>query len=113
MEAKAPEVAKQVEPKTHKQLVREVFNDAVKAQIGGNKEHGWGIADSSAVIDQIIANFHEKVMENKGATGEMMQAIEEVINPSQFRQKLESAKILTKGESKRERKENLLDSLTS
>lgn len=105
--------AKANEPKTHKQLVKETAAAAVKAQIGGNREHGWGLADSSAVIDQIVAEHHEAVAKNKGLTAEMLAAIEEVINPSAFRLKLESDSVnmLNKGESRKAKRESFLSSM--
>ena len=75
---------------------------AVKAQVGQNREHGWGQADSMAAITAILA-------EEIGAAPDAMllEAIDHVVNPSAFRQKLESVKrsdgqtILQKHEGKK------------
>jgi hypothetical protein len=78
------------------------FADAVKAQIGGNKDHGWGADDSMAVIDQLIAENVAEITAAKGLPEELSGFIKGVINPSQCRQRLESKKILNK--STREQK---------
>lgn len=59
------------------------FQQAVKAQIGGDKHHGWGADDSFAVIDSLCE-----------VEPEAEPFIRAVINPSAFRQVLESQKLL-------------------
>jgi hypothetical protein len=59
------------------------FIAAVDAQIGGNKDHGWGGDDSWAVIDSLL-----------NVEPEAEPYIRAVINPSAFRQTLEGAKKL-------------------
>jgi hypothetical protein len=69
------------------------FNAAVNLQIGGDKHHGWGNKDSLAVIEAIVAKdveFHEGEAKTYTLSDEAIQFIGVVINPSAFRQQLES-----------------------
>lgn len=74
----------------------------VKAQVGQNREHGWGQADSMVAIKAILA---EEIGSDPDAM--LLEAIDHVVNPSAFRQKLESVKrsdgetILQKHEGKK------------
>ena len=84
----APPVRKDTSPKA-------VFLDAVKTRIAGNKDHGWGVDDSMAVIKALWEDN----------TGEAMDSLYEeqvkrVINPSAFRQRLEDAGALNKATRK-------------
>ena len=73
---------------------------AVKAQVGQNREHGWGQADSMAAITEILSVEIEP-------DAMLLEAIDHVVNPSAFRQKLEGVKrsdgqtILQKHEGKK------------
>jgi hypothetical protein len=90
--------------KGSKMTIKEAFQKAVKDRVGNDKDHGWGQADSLHVIETLI-------IEECGVTKEdivdLMDAISNVVNPSAFRQKLESANILNKG-SKTEKKASKL-----
>lgn len=72
---------------------QEAFQNAIKTAINGDKNHGWGANDSLAVIMAVIA-------EETGTSKEDLQGIEPlikaVINPSAFRQTLESKGVLNK-----------------
>lgn len=100
--------------------VQKAFNEAVIGQINDDRNHGWGAADSKAVIEAVIMEdvlqFRE-VKENAdkvyGPSAKAMELIGEVVNPSAFRQKLESAKrpdgqtVLAKSEKKASEKRTL------
>lgn len=73
---------------TEQSKLAKAFAECVRAAIGGDKAHGWGIADSAEVIETLIA---EDAPEGYAPSDECMKLIREVINPSQFRQKLEAA----------------------
>ena len=79
-------------PKT-KADVAETMKASVLAQIDGNRQHGWGSADSTAVIMDLIAEFAPEVA---ASNVEVISAIEigvkQVVNPSAFRQSLEPSK---------------------
>ena len=85
--------------------IEKEFADAVKAAIGDNREHGWGVEDSAEVIETLIA---AEMPEGIVPSDELMKHVRKVINPSAFRQQLEKAKrpdgktVLAPG-SKRER----------
>lgn len=88
--------------------LKETFQAAVAARIKGNKEHGWGNEDSLAVILALIADNAgceiKELEDDKAFSG----AIRSVINPSAFRQKLESKGALNKSKSTREKADDLL-----
>lgn len=94
--APTPEKAKHVNP------YEKALWKAVKAQVGMNREHGWGQADSMAAITEILT---EEIGDKPDAM--LLAAIDHVVNPSAFRQKLESVKrsdgqtILQKHEGKK------------
>jgi hypothetical protein len=88
--------------------VKEVFQTAVKHRINGDRKHGWGVDDSQAVIIALIADETGGDVKDIEANKEFCAALKEVINPSQFRQKLESAKILDKAPTREQRVDNLL-----
>lgn len=110
-------------PESKKSPILEAFQEAVKSQIGDNRNHGWGAKDSMAVIDAVVAadaseEIEKLVKEGKqpGAyslSAEATEFIEQVINPSAFRQKLESAKrpdgqtVLAKSEKNEREKRTL------
>ena len=82
------------------------FNGAVMGQVGSDRKHGWGVDDSCVVIESLIA---EVLPEGETPSDEMMKLIKLVVNPSAFRQRLESAKrpdgqsVLAESKGKREK----------
>ena len=88
--------------------VKEVFQRAVKKRINGNKDHGWGVEDSLSVIIELVADNAGVEPKDLEADPEFIEAIRSVINPSAFRQKLESANILNKGSKVERKASNLL-----
>lgn len=87
-------------------MTKEAFEKAVIARINGDREHGWGVDDSMAVIGAVFED----------ETGEKMDAetvgkwIRLVVNPSAFRQTIEGEDgkgLLNKHESRKQRKEAL------
>lgn len=86
--------------------IKQTFQASVAKRINKDKDHGWGVEDSLAVVIDLLIDEtgSEEIRENK----ELVAAVKEVINPSQFRQKLESAKILNKSKTKDEKVESLL-----
>ena len=71
-----------------------VFADAIKAQIGGNRQHGWGQDDSFSVIDAVVAEDATDAEKGKySISDEARPLIERVINPSACRQWLESKEV--------------------
>lgn len=75
--------------KLYTYMTTKAYQEAVLAQINGNKEHGWGQADSLAVIKAIV-----KDATGKELAGEAEAQVKSLINPSQFRQILEDQKVL-------------------
>jgi hypothetical protein len=76
----------------------EAFTAGVKATINGNKEHGWGVEDSVNVIGDILAN---ETGADKKDLEPLLALIKPLINPSAFRQVLESKKILNESKGKK------------
>lgn len=75
----------------------ETFRESVKAQINDDRQHGWGIEDSRNVIVDVIcedasAHNEEKPEQAYSPSKEAVELMARVINPSAFRQRLESAK---------------------
>lgn len=97
---------------TNKQKYQRQANECIIAQISGDKNHGWGLKDSSGCIDSLIADNIEDIIAAKGLPAELLSEIEQFINPSQLRQKLENAKpaLLNKA-NKTERAERRFDGL--
>jgi hypothetical protein len=98
--------AAQADPKARGKALFASFNDAVNTQIAGDKAHGWGNKDSLAVVEAIVskdAELSEGDVTKYTLTDEALQFIGVVINPSAFRQQLESKDDgrLTKVEAKR------------
>ena len=81
-----------------KTKLQTAMGQAITAAIGGDKKHGWGIDDSVEVIETLIA---EDAPDGYAPSDELMSLIREVVNPSQFRQKLEAEKMLEAPERKR------------
>lgn len=108
------ELAKaEVPVETPKLKYQRQANECIIANIGGDKNHGWGMKDSSGSIDSLIADNVEDIIKAKGLPAELLTEIEQFINPSQLRQKLENAKppLLNKT-AKREKHERRFDGLT-
>lgn len=81
---------------------KEVYIKTVISRINGDKNHGWGVDDSMAVIAAIFeSETGEKLDE------EVAKWIKRVINPSQHRQLLEGEKMLNKQETKKQQRENV------
>jgi len=78
------------------QDIEATFKASVETQINGDKQHGWGAKDSLAVVEDLLAEFAGEyaVKENAAIRDAVHRAIGKVINPSAFRQKLESKKML-------------------
>lgn len=75
--------------------VNEVFLKAVKGCVAGDRKHGWGVDDSLEVILALIADENgSDVKDIKEASPDLVKHIRMVINPSAFRQTLETKKIL-------------------
>lgn len=81
---------------------KEVVQRSIKAQINGDTSHGWGVEDSLAVILAVIEdNTGTSIETMRKDDSEFVNALKSMINPSQVRQSLETAKLLAKSESKR------------
>ena len=82
------------------EAVVETFAASVDAQLNGDKDHGWGATDSLAVIDDMLAEFAEAYAGADETSVAIVEALKQgmgkVINPSVFRQKLESKGKLNK-----------------
>ena len=82
-----------------KQNVIETFEASVETQINSDKQHGWGAKDSLNVVRDILAEF---ASEYTAAQPEIIEAVDtaisKVINPSAFRQKLESKGMLAENQ---------------
>jgi len=76
--------------------LNEAFQNAVKSRIGGNKKHGWGNDDSVEVILAVVA---EETGTDKADLQNLLPFIKVIVNPSSFRQALESTGVLEKTES--------------
>lgn len=95
--------------------IKEVAQEMVKAQIADDKNHGWGVEDSLAVIEAIVSQDAENKAEEKPdlalakyTVGEdAMKWIKKMVNPSAFRQELEKAKMLNASEGRKARVEKL------
>lgn len=85
----------------------EVVQSTGKARINGDKNHGWGVDDSLACIIAVIVE--ETGAKEIAENADFVSAIRELINPSQFRQKLETAKVLNKTESKKQKTSKILE----
>lgn len=100
-----PPQGEQTDAKALGKALWAVLQATIDAQIGGNKDHGWGAKDSLAVIENIVAE--DAALSKCGdvvkysLSDEAMRMIAEVINPSAFRQQLEKAKRLNKSENVR------------
>jgi hypothetical protein len=75
---------------------QEKFQEQIKTQINGDKNHGWGADDSVAVILAVVA---EETGTDVSDLSGIIPLIKAVVNPSQFRQSLESKSILNKAAS--------------
>jgi len=70
-------------------MIKEVFQKTVVAELAKSNGTKWGVDESVAVILALIVDNtgEPAVAEDK----EFVAAIKEVVNPSQFAQKLENA----------------------
>lgn len=87
---------------------KETMQAAIKGQINGNKQHGWGVNDSYNVMLSIIAN-ETGAEKNDIDNEEFGKLIKSLINPSQFRQLLEKAGHLN--ETKEKKQKSAIDEL--
>jgi hypothetical protein len=90
-----------------KQDVIETRRESIIAVIGGNKDHGWGLQDSKAVISDLFCEYAPYFVKGTPEYAELnaaeireavMSAIEKPINPSACRQWLEANDQLNKVE---------------
>lgn len=88
----------------------EKFTEIVKARIDGDMQHGWGVDDSMAVIAALWEEETGSPLDmGEAETGGLIKA---VVNPSAFRQRLESKGKLAKpvkGEKRNSAVGSLLD----
>ena len=85
--------------------LQEVAKGTVISQINNDRKHGWGIDDSLAVIESVIAEDCDLAGEaaSKACPSEEAVAlIKQFINPSAFRQTIEG--ILLDEPEKKEKK---------
>lgn len=71
--------------------VSETFKASVESQINGDRKHGWGAKDSTNVIIDLASEFGGELSGEVATAFE--QCVAKVVNPSAFRQYLESAKV--------------------
>ncbi len=95
-----------------KKSIQKAFWDTVKHQISGNRKHGWHQKDSMAVIDAVVAEDAAQAggsAKDYSLSQTATELINEVVNPSAMRQKLESKDVnmLDKSEVK-ERKRSIM-----
>lgn len=79
---------------------KEAMGNAIKSRLNGDKNHGWGVDDSTAVIIEIIANENGAKSEDYDKEN-FCDLIKSLVNPSQFRQALEKAGKLSETKEKR------------
>jgi hypothetical protein len=92
---------------------KETAQKAIAKAINGDKNHGWGIDDSLAVIIALLREETGEMYGDKDKDGvvigaDLLASIKQVINPSQFRQRLESAKLLNEQPKRAAKVESLL-----
>lgn len=63
---------------------------AIKDAIKGDRKHGWGVDDSMQVIESLIA---EDGPDGYAPSDRCLELIRSVVNPSAFRQQLESKEV--------------------
>ena len=76
---------------------QEQFAASVKQRINGDKNHGWGVDDSTEVILAVIANETGTTRNDLDGVANIIKGL---VNPSAFRQQLENNGILNKGEKR-------------
>jgi hypothetical protein len=82
-----------------KQDVIETRRESIKAQINGNRQHGWGQNDSLAVISDILAEHGGSFAKDAPMpeSAEIREAVigclGKLVNPSACRQWLESGEV--------------------
>ena len=74
------------------------FKTFVHERIKGDKRHGWGVEDSVAIIESLIA---EDAPDGYAPSEDLMKLVAIVVNPSAFRQQLEKAGDLVESGKKR------------
>lgn len=95
--------------------IKEVFQAAVKTELAKSNNSKWGAEESLAVIMALLADEtgETKYLATEGQDlvdiAPIRDAIKTVINPSQFAQGLESAKMLTRTGRAAKAKNALMD----
>lgn len=87
--------------------IKEVFQAAVKTELAKSNNSKWGAEESLAVIIALLID--ETGAPEIASNEELKAAIKTVINPSQFAQGLESAKMLTRTGRAAKAKNALMD----
>ena len=88
----------------------EMFAQTVKNRINGDKNHGWGVDDSVEVIMAVVATETGTEVKDIESIRGLIKA---VVNPSAFRQQLETKELLNKsvGKAKNKGISSLLDGI--
>jgi len=92
--------------------VIETMKASIDAVINGDRKHGWGQADSMAVIGDLVAEFAPSFAKGTPEHGDaaanevrnaVLAGINQMVNPSAARQWLESSKVdkLAKSEGRK------------
>lgn len=95
-----------------KAKLNKAMAEAVKSQLNGDKDHGWGQTDSMNAIEQLIMDCHEEIGKEKCAPLELLAFINDLVNPSAFRQKLENKGLLNKKVGRAAKNEEYFTMLT-
>lgn len=90
--------------------------ESVTNRLNGDTNHGWGVDDSTSVIETLVATdnqiFHEenpaKLAGTYTPSGECLAMISKLVNPSAFRQALEKAGKLKAPTPKADKKVSVL-----
>lgn len=91
----------EAQAKARLEKAQKTMLERTKARIGGNKDHGWGEADSMDVIEHVI---NEEMPDGYVISEEALGIIALQVNPSAQRQRLESKKFLNESKGTRSRK---------
>lgn len=120
-EKKTPEKQTEVKSNPNVDAIKASFRQAVKGRIDGDMKHGWGVEDSLAVICDVAEQWAEVGADriNDDVFEAFQAAVREVVNPSQFRQKIEGTEeevkkgkaLLVKGETRKEKVKGMIDEL--
>jgi hypothetical protein len=94
----------------------ELVQTAVRGIVNGDKNHGWKQGDSLAAIEDVVANDVATFFEQPNAdmtkyvlSDDAVAAINAFINPSAFRQVLETAKIINESADKKTKRPSLFE----